>query len=156
MLPCILHLFIAKPYSLSRTPTFMKRILLLIIAVLPYFILQAQPKIKDKKYPSLLWEITGNGMKKPSYLIGTMHVSSKLAFNLPDSFYIAIKNAQIVALETNPETWQEDMSQFNINTDAYGSAYNSYSSMPNDYLTINTLKFYKYDSKIQRSLVKCG
>ena len=131
----------------------MKRIPLLLLAFFPYLLLQAQPKIKDKKYPSLLWEITGNGIKKPSYLIGTMHVSSKLAFNLPDSFYIAIKNAQMVALETNPETWQEDMSQFNINTEVYGSAYNSYSSMPNDYLTINTLKFYKYDNKIQRSLV---
>jgi uncharacterized protein YbaP (TraB family) len=60
-------------------------------------LLQAQTKIKDKKYPSLLWEITGNGLKKPSYLIGTMHVSSKLAFHLTDSFYIAIRSADIVA-----------------------------------------------------------
>ena len=132
--------------------TFMKRTSLLFLAILPCLLLQAQPKIKDKKYPSLLWEISGNGMKKPSYLIGTMHVSSKLAFNLPDSFYIAIRNAQMVALETNPETWQEDMSKFDFSSNAYASAYNGYSSMPNDYLTINTLKFYKYDSKIERSL----
>lgn len=114
--------------------------------------MQAQPKIKDKKYPSLLWEITGNGLKKPSYLIGTMHVSNKLAFNLPDSFYIAIRNAQMVALETNPETWQEDMSKFDLSGNSYGLGYSSYSSMPNDYFTINTLKFYKYDNKIQRAL----
>jgi uncharacterized protein YbaP (TraB family) len=127
----------------------MKRILILIIAALPYLVLQAQPKFKDKKYPSLLWEITGNGMKKPSYLIGTMHVSNKLAFNLPDSFYIALRNAQMVALETNPETWQEDMSKFDF---AGGYGYSNYSAMPSDYLTINTLKFYKYDNKIERSL----
>ncbi len=132
--------------------TFMKRTLLLVIAALPYLVLQAQPKLKDKKYPSLLWEITGNGMKKPSYLIGTMHVSSKLAFNLPDSFYISIRNAQMVALETNPETWQEDMSKFDLGGGGYDPAYGNYTSMPNDYLTINTLKFYKYDNKIERSL----
>ncbi len=101
-------------------PTYMKRTLLLVIAAFPYLVLQAQPKLKDKKYPSLLWEITGNGMKKPSYLIGTMHVSSKLAFNLPDSFYIAIRNAQMVALETNPETWQEDMSKYDLGGGGYG------------------------------------
>jgi uncharacterized protein YbaP (TraB family) len=63
-----------------------------------------------KKYPSLLWEISGNGLKKPSYLFGTMHVSDKLAFHLGDSFYHAIRSAEVVALETNPETWQDDYS----------------------------------------------
>ncbi len=102
-----------------------------------------------------MWEITGNGMKKPSYLIGTMHVSSKMAFNLPDSFYIAIRSAQVVALETNPETWQEDMSKYDLSETDYsgvGSAYSSYLSVPNDFLSIKTLRFYKYDTKIQRSL----
>lgn len=134
----------------------MKRILLFSFSFFCFYSLQAQPKIKDKKYPSLLWEITGKGMKKPSYLIGTMHVSSKLAFHLPDSFYIALKNAEVVALETNPETWQEDMSKYdlsesgtnNYNTDYYGN----YRSIPNDYLTISTLKFFKYESKIERAL----
>ncbi|WEK35710.1 MAG: TraB/GumN family protein [Candidatus Pseudobacter hemicellulosilyticus] len=66
---------------------------------------------RGKNYPSLLWRITGKGMKKPSYLFGTMHVSDKLAFHLGDSFYNAIRNAEVVALETNPETWQEDYSR---------------------------------------------
>ena len=83
----------------------MKKSWLILFSLLLLIQSEAQPVIKQKKYPSLLWEITGNGQKKPSYLIGTMHVSSKLAFHLPDSFYIAIKNAQVVALETNPETW---------------------------------------------------
>jgi uncharacterized protein YbaP (TraB family) len=56
----------------------------------------------------LLWEITGKGLSKPSYLYGTMHVSSKLAFNLSDSFFIAIKNCDRVALETSPENWLEE------------------------------------------------
>ncbi|MGQ0738304.1 MAG: TraB/GumN family protein, partial [Bacteroidota bacterium] len=113
----------------------------------------AQPDVKAKKYPSLLWEITGKGMKRSSYLIGTMHVSSKLAFNLPDSFYMAVRNAEVVALETNPETWQEDMNKYDLSGDSYYSnLYGNYSSVPSDYLGINTLKFYKYDKKIERAL----
>jgi len=133
----------------------MMRTLTLLITCLSFFSAEAQLKITNKKYPSLLWEITGNGMKKPSHLIGTMHVSSKMAFNLPDSFYIAVKNAQVVALETNPETWQEDMSKYDPGESGYsgaGSAYSSYMSVPNDFLSIKTLKFYKYDIKIERSL----
>lgn len=132
----------------------MKRTLLLALVVLCFSAAKAQPAIKNKKYPSLLWEITGNGIKKPSYLIGTMHVSSKLAFNLPDSFYIAVRSAQVVALETNPETWQEDMSKYDFGESAYSPLMPGYGrgSMPDDYLTINTLKFYKYDNKIERAL----
>lgn len=79
---------------------------------------QAPPKVLtqaiEKKYPSLLWEITGNGMKQPSYLFGTMHVSDKLAFHLGDSFYNAIKSVEVVALETNPESWQDDYSKSSL------------------------------------------
>src|SRR5574339_856936 len=92
----------------------MKRAFISLLLIYPFLFLQAQPKIKNKKYPSLLWEISGNGLKKPSYLFGTMHVSSKVAFHLSDSFYAAIKNTDVVALETNPETWQEDMNNFAV------------------------------------------
>ena len=111
-------------------------------------------KIPAKKYPSLLWEITGPGMKKPSYLFGTMHVSSKMVFHLSDSFYIGLKNADVVALETNPESWQEDMSKYEMGNSPYSAFARSggWLSVPADYLGINTLKFYKYDKKIERSL----
>lgn len=69
----------------------------------------AQLPNPGKKYPSVFWEITGNGLSKPSYLFGTMHISSKLAFHLSDSFYVAIKSVDKVALELNPEDWQKDM-----------------------------------------------
>jgi uncharacterized protein YbaP (TraB family) len=131
----------------------MKRSILLLLFLVSVAGLRAQPSIKARKYPSLLWEITGNGMKKPSYLIGTMHVSSKLAFNLPDSFYIALRSAQVVALETNPETWQDDMSKYDMgDRNNLSYRFNSPFSTPDEYLTINTLKFYKYDNKIERSL----
>lgn len=63
------------------------------------------------KYQGLLWEISGKNLKKPSYLFGTMHVSSKVAFHLGDAFYASIKNADVVALETNPEEMQDDYTQ---------------------------------------------
>lgn len=70
----------------------------------------AAPSFAQKKqYPSLLWEITGNGLKKPSYLFGTMHVSSKMVFHLSDSFYQAIRGVDVVALELDPERWQDQM-----------------------------------------------
>src|SRR5688500_16614138 len=119
----------------------MKRIFILFLVFLPY-LLCAQPKLKQKKYPSLLWEISGKGLTKPSYLFGTMHVSSKLAFHLADSFFLGIRNADVVALETNPESWQEDMSKYELGAGGYQgySPYGgNYMQAPNDYLSINTL-----------------
>lgn len=62
-----------------------------------------------KNYQSLLWEISGNGLKAPSYLYGTMHVSDKLAFNLPDSFFIAMKKCDAVALELDMGLWMDEL-----------------------------------------------
>lgn len=59
----------------------------------------------QENYQSLLWKVEGNGLKKASYLYGTMHVSSKIAFNLGDEFFEALSSADAVALETNPEVW---------------------------------------------------
>jgi uncharacterized protein YbaP (TraB family) len=60
-------------------------------------------------YPSILWEISGNGLQKPSYLFGSMHISNKEVFHLSDSFYLAIKGCDVVALEVDPNEWQPDM-----------------------------------------------
>ncbi len=68
----------------------------------------------NKKFQGLLYEITGNGLKKPSYLYGTMHVSSKVAFHLSDTFFLAIKNADIIGLETNPDEWLDNMKDMNL------------------------------------------
>ncbi|NJM79550.1 MAG: TraB/GumN family protein [Flavobacterium sp.] len=54
---------------------------------------------------SMLWEISGNGLQKKSYLYGTMHVSDKVSYNLSDAFFDALLNSDIVANESNPETW---------------------------------------------------
>jgi uncharacterized protein YbaP (TraB family) len=115
----------------------------------------SQPaKKSEKKYQGLLWEISGNGLAKPSYLFGTMHVSNKLAFHLADSFYNAIKNVDVVALESNPANWQDDYSKPNIfdpRSMAAGNAY-KFLDIPNDYLHKNTFAIDKYENNIKLAM----
>lgn len=68
----------------------------LLTACLLFLSFSASTQTKQK---GLLWQITGNGLKKPSYVYGTMHVSQKIAFHLGDSFYIALSKCDVVALE---------------------------------------------------------
>lgn len=104
---------------------------------------------KPAKYTSLLWEITGKGMKKPSYLFGTMHVSSKLAFHLSDSFYYALKNVDAVALELNPESWQPQMVRLNSLNQNY---INYVQRSGIDYLTENSFRINKLDDNLRAAL----
>jgi uncharacterized protein YbaP (TraB family) len=67
---------------------------------------------------SLLWEISGNGLEQSSYLYGTMHVSKKIAFRLDDVFYEALEKSDIVALESDPDTWLDD--EDSLDNSGYG------------------------------------
>ncbi|GAA4469652.1 hypothetical protein GCM10023093_29480 [Nemorincola caseinilytica] len=53
---------------------------------------------------TLLWRITGNGLQKPSYLYGTMHLKARKLFDFPDSLYAALDNTEVFALEVNPDS----------------------------------------------------
>ncbi|MCU0430364.1 MAG: TraB/GumN family protein [Cytophagaceae bacterium] len=105
-------------------------LVLSLLLVLGLGVLNAQSVSSKKEYQGLLWEISGNGLKEPSYLYGTMHVSKKLAFRLSDTFFLAIKNADVVALELNPDTWMEDMIKTGTyqNRTRYSSYQDFYSS----------------------------
>lgn len=74
----------------------------------------------QKKYDSsLLYEISSNNSEKKSYLYGTMHVSSRIAFHLPDAFFTAIENCDMIALESDPKRWLDEytkMERFNTYT----------------------------------------
>ena len=79
-----------------------------IILLLPAVFFSVRGYTQDKpvkKYQSLLWKITGNGLQKPSYLYGTMHVSKKVAYRLDDVFYKALLSSDAVAVESTPDTW---------------------------------------------------
>lgn len=65
---------------------------------------------------SLLWEISGNGLEQTSYLYGTMHVSKRIAFRLDDVFYQALEKSEVIALESDPDTWLDS----DITSEGYG------------------------------------
>lgn len=48
---------------------------------------------------SLLWEISGNGLEKPSYLYGTIHIICPDDFVMSDELKAAFKGAEQIALE---------------------------------------------------------
>lgn len=121
-----------------------------LIAVLILFFQNAFAQTSNTaKYPSLFWEITGNGLKKPSYLFGTMHVSNKIAFHLSDSFYNAIQSTDMVALELNPEYWQKDMVKMNA---AQEEIENFYRDNTTQYLTESSFAITDYYDKLKPAL----
>ncbi|MDO6516281.1 TraB/GumN family protein [Zobellia uliginosa] len=71
------------------------------------FLLLISFSVKAQEENSLLWEISGNGLEKTSYLYGTMHVSKKIAFRLDDVFFDALDKSDMVALESDPGLWLE-------------------------------------------------
>ncbi|MEJ7627160.1 MAG: TraB/GumN family protein [Ferruginibacter sp.] len=113
-----------------------------------FFNASAQRKTVEK-YPSLLWEITGNGLSRPSYLFGTMHVSNKLAFHLSDSFYHVLKRVDEVALELNPETWQGQMADLDKLKENY---YNFVQPAGNDFITENSFRLHNYTGELTAAL----
>jgi uncharacterized protein YbaP (TraB family) len=135
----------------------MKFILTVLLFSFSVLTANSQPAKKaEKKYQGLLWEITGNGLARPSYLFGTMHVSNKLAFHLADSFFTALKSVDMVALETNPTNWQDDYSKSNsLNTNARvddEDFLNQMLNIPNDYIKKNTFAIDKYENNLKLAL----
>ena len=125
-----------------------KRILLLIMISASSCAAFSQKKA-IAKYPSLFWEITGNGLAKPSYLFGTMHVSSKMVFHLSDSFYLAIKNVDAVALELNPDLWQGQM----VSLDKLKQNYANFTQTAgNDFLNENSFRISKYEDELKEAM----
>lgn len=82
--------------------------------IIPFFISVALSwsfvkPVAAQQYPSLLWEISGNGLQKKSYLYGTMHVSGRIAYHLGEEFYSALNGVDAMALESNPIIWLKEI-----------------------------------------------
>lgn len=90
-------------YILTKNEKMIKFTLLLVL-FLTYGITNAQESQKG-----LLWKISGNGLTKPSYIYGNMHVSSKIAFRLGEEFFEAISSVDKIALESNPIIWLDEI-----------------------------------------------
>ncbi|KGO86029.1 hypothetical protein Q765_13285 [Flavobacterium rivuli WB 3.3-2 = DSM 21788] len=78
---------------------------ILKISALLFFVTFTSLFSQEKKYQGLLWEVSGNGLKKSSYLYGSMHVSDKVSYHLSDAFFTRLLAADIVANESEPSTW---------------------------------------------------
>ncbi|MBL0144631.1 MAG: TraB/GumN family protein [Chitinophagaceae bacterium] len=128
---------------------YFKNYVILVLISLCTITTTAQKKQAPTKYPSLFWEITGNGLKKPSYLFGTMHVSSKLVFHLSDSFYYALKNVDAVALELNPDIWQGQMVRLAKMQENYARFTKASGE---DFLTENSFRINKYEDELKLAM----
>lgn len=75
----------------------------------------------------LLWEISGNGLKNKSYVFGSFHSNDKRLFNLSDSTYFALQNAEVIVLETDIfslfSVWDTRTSSVNMEYDNEGNPY---------------------------------
>jgi len=78
--------------------------------LLIYFLVLISPGlsfIQAQKYQKgLLWEISGNGLEKSSYLFGTIHSSNKIFFEVSDSVLLAIESTHCFAGELNLDSLQ--------------------------------------------------
>lgn len=85
-----------------------KNILWLVVCLLSFCTLPAQDQASvsqptntqnDTLENALLWEISGNGLKTPSYLYGTIHIIGEDDFFLTDSTVITFNQTKQLALE---------------------------------------------------------
>lgn len=69
---------------------------------------------------SLLWQITKNGSRQPSYLFGTIHAYDPDTVKLPAKVFKSIARCSIFAMEVNPEdiNYYAFMSRIKLENDA--------------------------------------
>ena len=71
----------------------------------------------SKKNYSLLWEISGNGLSKPSYLFGTMHLRDKRVFDFSDSVLIKFDACEAFASEVRMDSTMYEYWELTVNGD---------------------------------------
>lgn len=81
-----------KWMNLSQIST---KCLIIILVTLSTF--QSKAQVENKK--ALLWEISGNGLKEPSYLFGTIHMICKEDFLLSESVKQKFASSKQIYLE---------------------------------------------------------
>jgi len=72
----------------------------IVIAVVALFC----PSLKAQTKPvenALLWEVSGKGLSKPSYIYGTFHIMCNDAFSIPQNLKAAINKASRVTFEVD-------------------------------------------------------
>jgi uncharacterized protein YbaP (TraB family) len=72
---------------------------LLILSSLLFSVLFSQAQSNEKLDNSLFWEVTGNGIEKPSYVFGTIHLIPKSEFKTSKFADNKLKNADHLVME---------------------------------------------------------
>lgn len=76
--------------------------LLSTIAIIAIFLFTVQVKAQQKiKNQSLLWEVSGNGLSKPSYIYGTIHMICEPDFIMHDKTKQAFAKSDQLIMEVN-------------------------------------------------------
>jgi uncharacterized protein YbaP (TraB family) len=81
----------------------MRKIIIFLGFFFSLFLISAQTK--KENYNSLLWRISGNGLKKPSYIYGTIHITDKRVFYFTDSLYKSLEQCEGFAAELDINTF---------------------------------------------------
>lgn len=68
---------------------------------------------------ALLWKISGNGLKKPSYLYGTIHLIPKDQLQFTDALQNALEGSKRVAFEIDMRTMTNFRTQMSLMTKAF-------------------------------------
>ncbi|MEO5890176.1 MAG: TraB/GumN family protein [Ferruginibacter sp.] len=84
----------------------------LILPVIVFFIFFFTPSLsvaQETSAKTLLWRISGNGLQKPSYLYGTMHLKDRRLFFFGDSVYKSMEASEGFAMELDPNAMMDSI-----------------------------------------------
>src|SRR5258705_3975093 len=75
---------------------------IIVLILFHFFIIGT--RAQERYSNTLLWEINGNNLQRPSYLFGTFHINHEEAFNLNDSVLVKLVRADAFANEFNVDS----------------------------------------------------
>lgn len=103
----------------------MKKILVLLLPALLWLSCKSAQKTvysPEQIVPtekSLLWKISGNGLKKPSYLFGTIHLIPKSEYSLTEPVRIALDHVRRIAFEIDMKEMTNFRTQLGLMTKSF-------------------------------------
>ncbi|MBU6343381.1 MAG: TraB/GumN family protein [Bacteroidetes bacterium] len=124
----------------------MKKISIWLLPLLGFFACKSAEKAvytPDQLVPTehaLLWKISGNGLKKPSYLYGTIHIIPKSQFSLAAPTRQALNSAQQLIFEIDMKEMLNMGTQMSMLTKSFMAGGKTLKDLlpPEDYLFVKS------------------
>lgn len=85
------------------------KLILPAIVLLAIFFFPSNAFAQQHVSKTLLWRISGNGLVKPSYLYGTMHLKDRRLFFFGDSVYKSLEASAGFAMELDPNEMMDSV-----------------------------------------------